>query len=1052
MEMSLYSCIVQSSADGAGTNRMTHGAHHCSLNVCVIQDDVMGVISLFGARCSSFTMKLVILCWSVMLAQDAILTAVPSAVLYSPLNIICFSFPKAHAQPPPALSLPAQIAVSPPWHSLPLSQADLGLLFTNSSPFSFTQSLLLMPPLGAGSKPGLRATFGPYSVTQLVSEPIAPLSAPLVAYLLSKTVVREWEAEGVERLRVRVLFHMRGDTNRGTCVTLHAFRRTEEQKASCITQPPLGLCVVTMTFPKDWFKSDSAVQHHQGSQTFRQRHPHRLRTRNHSRRQQNIFAALRAKPRTMTDMIQLYYSSFGTVTNLKISPPRCVEDRLQESQRKLYYIGPVTLEDKQTRNNNTNPGFSCLNELEGEELWLNSDVLVCYNNGPVRAGRPVGIAVNLRSNFSGESVIVRFKVKKGLLSLQAQPAMNSDLWTVKVERTSGSKHETISIICHRTSRPGLDTHGPATLRQVACLSVEGLRRSFGVAMTVAASWWVEDSLRNSLMSPHGAVMSFLSFTDREIVGIAPITESNTIINTAILTSQPVSLPVIVLGLEHDGKVSDITAAVKCQSTNEDIVKVSSDCSALFVDGSESGTGSICVEVEFSLGTLRSSLCLAVWAPVVPLRISLSDSILSPISGWSYYSDSGCSPVYQRSTIQILAQFSAQAVGPGVQPTYMLGSPDWFVDVTSLVRDWLRIDNPRVAALDRQNQLIGLEPGFTSLHVISNQWDGVLGSADVFVTSEPVAPGDLSVQLVGGLGLSINPNPSHPSVITATVTSHNTLYNHGQEASVSVWLQFADDTATLVSAFSGIPFSLHLTSLAESVVVVTPAPSQRVLAQGDGGGPLVKAELLVSTCELASNHIEMDGIREGGGTQRLAKGSGWIRVNLDADLWPLESVDADFEMTDASDMLVESDKDVYGNSEEEQTSLNSSKDYEDNAGNGMLARNDLERAVLTPNHEESAVYFSPGVEKENTEGKTPGREMEVGVGAVLSLLCLSSLLFLINCLPCALREHKKRQREREINSEMECTEEHDEDLEKSLQNRQEVTMRVGEETYCVKSQV
>lgn len=44
-------------------------------------------------------------------------------------------------------------------------------------------------------------------------------------------------------------------------------------------------------------------------------------------------------------------------------------------------------------------------------------------------------------------------------------------------------------------------------------------------------------------------------------------------NTAILSSQPVSLPVLVLAVGQDGKVSDITAAVNCHSTNEDIVKV-----------------------------------------------------------------------------------------------------------------------------------------------------------------------------------------------------------------------------------------------------------------------------------------------------------------------------------------------------------------------------------------------------------------------------------------------------------------------------------------------
>lgn len=74
---------------------------------------------------------------------------------------------KAGAQLPLPVSLPAQISVPPPWRSLSLSQADLGVLFSNSSPFSYSQSLLLMPPPGASSKAGVQASFGPYSVTQV---------------------------------------------------------------------------------------------------------------------------------------------------------------------------------------------------------------------------------------------------------------------------------------------------------------------------------------------------------------------------------------------------------------------------------------------------------------------------------------------------------------------------------------------------------------------------------------------------------------------------------------------------------------------------------------------------------------------------------------------------------------------------------------------------------------------------------------------------------------------------------------------------------------------
>lgn len=50
-------------------------------------------------------------------------------------------------------------------------------------------------------------------------------------------------------------------------------------------------------------------------------------------------------------------------------------------------------------------------------------------------------------------------------------------------------------------------------------------------------------------------------------------QSNTLINTAILTNEPVSLPVIVLAISHDEKVSDVTSAVMCHSTNENTVKV-----------------------------------------------------------------------------------------------------------------------------------------------------------------------------------------------------------------------------------------------------------------------------------------------------------------------------------------------------------------------------------------------------------------------------------------------------------------------------------------------
>lgn len=38
-------------------------------------------------------------------------------------------------------------------------------------------------------------------------------------------------------------------------------------------------------------------------------------------------------------------------------------------------------------------------------------------------------------------------MKKGLVSLLEQLTMSSDLWSVSFERTTGSKHDTVSITC-----------------------------------------------------------------------------------------------------------------------------------------------------------------------------------------------------------------------------------------------------------------------------------------------------------------------------------------------------------------------------------------------------------------------------------------------------------------------------------------------------------------------------------------------------------------------------------------------------------------------------
>lgn len=56
---------------------------------------------------------------------------------------------------------------------------------------------------------------------------------------------------------------------------------------------------------------------------------------------------------------------------------------------------------------------------------------------------------------------------------------------------------------------------------------------------------------------------------------------------------------------------------------------------------------------------------------------------------------------------------------------------------------------------------------------------MLGKCDITVTTDAVSPADLSVQVVGGLGMTISGSSVHPSVVTTTVTAFNVLYDHQQ---------------------------------------------------------------------------------------------------------------------------------------------------------------------------------------------------------------------------------------------------------------------------------
>lgn len=76
---------------------------------------------------------------------------------------------------------------------------------------------------------------------------------------------------------------------------------------------------------------------------------------------------------------------------------------------------------------------------------------------------------------------------------------------------------------------------------------------------------------------------------------------------------------------------------------------------------------------------------------------------------------GCTLQYQHATLQVFTQFHTTSSEGTDQVVTMLG-PDWLVEVTDLVSDFMRVGDPRVARMVDSSTLAGLEPGTTPFKV------------------------------------------------------------------------------------------------------------------------------------------------------------------------------------------------------------------------------------------------------------------------------------------------------------------------------------------------
>ncbi|XP_041948931.1 transmembrane protein 132E isoform X1 [Alosa sapidissima] len=834
--------------------------------------------------------------------------------------------------------------------------------------------------------PAVNISLGPFVRDQVVSkdllQPSSPLDVP--GRLTVNWKVRAFIVQSrvfASNPVVQVFFYIAGrdwDDFKAQdslpCVRLHAFRDVREIKTSCRLQGNLAQCLAHLELPITWFNANVAPL---------------------GRRKGSSADSLELSSGSESFQVELYYTLHDPDGS-----GECGESFPRRggggggggrgeasSQQPLLRIGSISL-------------YQPSQEVLVVDKQLDKNIFLRLPEKPLKPGETLTISLFLVPNSTVEQFSLKVKAKKGVNLLSTES--KSPVWKVEWERQSGAKHSiaTVTVSKNREVQPG------EIMGNIEIMQLDFEMENFtSQSVTRRINWNIDYQGQNPPPDSE-KVVTELTVVQRDIQAIIPLSMDTEIINTAVLTGRTVAIPVKVVSVEMSGIVTDVSSAVQCKSSNEDIVKVSDSCDYVYVSGKET-RGSMNARVMFTYEHLSGPLELTVWVPKLPLNVELSDSRLSFIKGWrvpilpdrrsardSEDDDDddrkvsrGCALQYQRAQVKVLTQFHTTSTEGTNQVITMLG-PDWQVDVTDLVQDSLKVVDARVAELVDRTVLVGLELGSSSLKVESpTAVEAVLGEAPFSVTDEKVSVLELRAHAISGLSLSLQPSPGNSHTMVAKATGLQTLTTPKQEASLSVWVYYSDSTVAPLSLYDPKDYNLNATTFDDKVASVT-QQYQRwpvVTAEGEGSGDLVRVEMTI--CEACQKTKRKSVI---GASSVYVK----VRFGPEEDSEEEESEPETREPSNTRQPIIDTNV----------------------GGGGYVPSNEQPASVPidytnfpTTGNQEPPTEEDEEDEDDDDYPPLPRSmtDLEIGMYALLGVFCLAILVFLINCIVFVLKYRHKR---------------------------------------------
>uniref|UniRef100_A0A8C5WIG4 Transmembrane protein 132E n=1 Tax=Leptobrachium leishanense TaxID=445787 RepID=A0A8C5WIG4_9ANUR len=807
--------------------------------------------------------------------------------------------------------------------------------------------------------PILNVSLGPFSAGQVLPkellQPSSTLEVPdrlTVNWKVRTYIIRT--RVPANQPTVQVLFYVAGrdwddfvDTERLPCVRLHIFREVQEIKRSCRLRGSLATCLAQAELPQSWFGLAAVPLGR--------------------RKSSSDGAELNGE----SHQVELFYTLHAPDSNGGCQgEPGARRGGEAPTQHPLLRIGSISL-------------YQPVQVEQILEQQLDANIFIRLPDRKLRPGEILKIMLYMVANSSVEHFTLRVKAKKGI-NLQNTRSSDSQ-WLVNSELLTGGKHSTATVDVSRVQGLPYRTDDPPY--QIMQLDFE-MENFTSQSVTRRIMWHLDYRGRNPPPDLEKAVTE-LTVIQKDIRAIVPLAMDTEIINTAILTGRTVAIPVKVLAIETTGDITDITPSTSCKSSNENVIKVSSSCDYVFVSGKET-RGSMNAQAIFNYEYLSAPLEMTVWVPKLPLLIELSDTKLSQVKGWRIpilpdrrsVRDSddddddeedrklnrGCTLQYQHATLQVFTQFHTTSSEGTDQVITMLG-PDWLVEVTDLVNDFMQVEDPSIAEMVDSSTLAGREPGTTAFKVVSPLMEAVLGETLITVTSEKVSITELRAQVISGLSLSLHPSPGNSHTIIANTSVQHKLRFPKQEALLNLWLVFSDGTSAPLSLYDPKDYTLALSSLEEQIISVSAERSFPLVIAGEkeGTGSFLRAEMIISeSCQ----KIKRKSI--------LSTATALVQVVFSHDE-PDENDPGKYDSVDPPDI-----KETAGTTSVPPLST----PVEEQSPHGSV---------------ESPLPIST-VFPQLARGLT---DLEIGMYALLGVFCLAILVFLINCIVFVLKYRHKR---------------------------------------------